>query len=33
MSVGIMDADLCAYRLVPFNLEAMKLSAYYKQKG
>ena len=33
MSVGIMDADLAAYTLVPFNLEAMKLSAYYKKKG
>lgn len=33
MSVGIMDADLAKYTLVPFNLEAMKLSAYYKKKG
>lgn len=33
MSVGIMDADLATYTLVPFNLEAMKLSAYYKKKG
>ena len=33
MSVGIMDADMSAYLLVPFNLEAMKLSAYYKKKG
>ena len=33
MSVGIMDADLSTYVLVPFNLEAMKLSAYYKKKG
>lgn len=33
MSVGIMDADLAAYSLVPFNLEVMKLSAYYKKKG
>lgn len=33
MSVGIMDADLAAYCLVPFNLEVMKLSAYYKKKG
>lgn len=33
MSIGIMDADLAAYTLVPFNLEAMKLSAYYKKKG
>ena len=28
-----MDADLAKYTLVPFNLEAMKLSAYYKKKG
>ena len=33
MSVGIMDADLATYTLVPFNLEAMKLSSYYKKKG
>lgn len=33
MSVGIFDADIAKYRLVPFNLEAMKLSAYYKKKG
>ena len=33
MSVGIMDADMSAYLLVPFNLEVMKLSAYYKRKG
>ena len=33
MSVGIMDADLSKYTLVPFNLETMKLSAYYKKKG
>ena len=33
MSVGIMDADMAAYTLVPFNLEVMKLSAYYKRKG
>lgn len=33
MSVGIMDADLSTYVLVPFNLECMKLSAYYKKKG
>ena len=31
MSVGIMDADLAQYILVPFNLEAMKLAAYYKK--
>jgi hypothetical protein len=33
MSVGIHDADLAKYVLVPFNLECMKLSAYYKKKG
>lgn len=33
MSVGIMDADMSSYTLVPFNLEVMKLSAYYKKKG
>lgn len=33
MSVGIMDADLAKYTLVPFNLECMKLSSYYKRKG
>lgn len=33
MSVGIMDADLAKYVFVPFNLECMKLSAYYKRKN
>lgn len=33
MSIGIMDADMSTYILVPFNLEAMKISAYYKKKG
>ena len=33
MSIGIMDADMSTYTLVPFNLEVMKLSAYYKKKG
>ena len=33
MSIGIMDADMSTYTLVPFNLEVMKLSAYYKNKG
>lgn len=33
MSVGIMDADMAEYTLVPFNLEVMKLSAYYKRKN
>ena len=33
MSIGIMDADMATYTLVPFNLEVMKLAAYYKKKG
>ena len=33
MSVGIMDADFSTYTLVPFNLEAMKLSSYYNRKN
>ena len=33
MSLGIYDADMSTYTLVPFNLEVMKLSAYYKKKG
>ena len=32
MSVGLMDGDFTNYILVPFNLEVMKLSAYYKKK-
>lgn len=32
MSVGIYDADMAKYTLVPFNLTAMKLSAYYKKQ-
>ena len=32
MSIGIYDMDMAKYTLVPFNLEAMKLSAYYKGK-
>lgn len=32
MSIGMYDADMAAYTLVPFNLELMKLSAYYKKK-
>jgi len=31
MSIGIMDADFAKYIYVPFNLECMKLSAYYKK--
>lgn len=33
MSIGIMDADMSTYTLVPFNLEVMKLSSYYKKKN
>lgn len=33
MSIGIMDADMANYTLVPFNLEAMKIASYYKKKG
>lgn len=33
MSIGLMDADIAKYHLVPFNLEIMKLSAYYKRRG
>ena len=32
MSVGMYDMDMATYTLVPFNLELMKLSAYYKKK-
>lgn len=33
MSIGIMDADMATYIWVPFNLEAMKLSAFYKKSN
>lgn len=33
MSIGMMDQDMVTYTLVPFNLELMKLSAYYKKMG
>ena len=33
MSIGIMDADMSTYTLVPFNLEVMKISSYYKKRG
>lgn len=33
MSIGIEDADFNKYILVPFNLEVMKLSAYYKKRN
>lgn len=33
MSVGLYDADMSSYVLVPPNLEIMKLSAYYKKMG
>ena len=31
MSIGLHDMDMATYTLVPFNLELMKLSAYYKK--
>lgn len=33
MSVGCYDADMQKYLHVPYNLELMKLSTYYKRKG
>ena len=33
MSVGIMDDDIVRYTIVPFNLEVMKISSYYKSKN
>lgn len=33
MSIGIMDQDLLTYSLVPFNLEVLKLAAYYRHLG
>ena len=33
MSVGIYDEDLAYYHSVPFNLDAMKLAAYYKRQN
>ena len=32
MSIGLYDMDMATYTLVPFNLELMKLSAYYKKR-
>lgn len=32
MSIGMYDMDVATYTLVPFSLELMKLSAYYKKK-
>lgn len=32
MSIGLYDQDMATYALVPFNLELMKLAAYYKKK-
>ena len=32
MSIAIMDGDMSEYTLVPFNLEVMKLSAWYKKQ-
>lgn len=33
MSIGLYDADIANYINVPFNLELMKLSTYYKKKN
>lgn len=33
MSVGLYDMDIATYTLVPYNLEIMKLSSYYKKMG
>lgn len=33
MSIGLFDADMDGYTHVPFNLELMKLSTYYKRKN
>lgn len=32
MSIGLMDADMTKYTFVPFNIDIMKLSTYYKRK-
>ena len=32
MSIGLYDADMSVYTHVPFNLELMKLAAYYARK-
>ena len=31
MSVGLYDKDMCGYNQIPFNIDIMKLSAYYKR--
>ena len=31
MSIGLYDMDMATYTLVPFNIELMKLAAYYKK--
>lgn len=33
MSIGLYDADMMKYTIVPFNLELMKISSYYKKRG
>lgn len=33
MSIGLYDMDMTTYSLVPFNLELMKLSSYYKKRN
>jgi len=31
MSVGLYDRDMCGYNQIPFNIDIMKISAYYKR--
>lgn len=33
MSIGLLDGDIIKYGLLPFNLEIMKLSTYFKKRG
>lgn len=33
MNIGLYDADMATYTNIPFNLELMKLSSYYKDKN
>ncbi len=33
MSIGLLDGDIIKYGLLPFNLEVMKLSTYFKKRG
>ena len=31
MSIGLYDRDMCGYNQIPFNIDIMKLSAYFKR--